>query len=208
MKKAKILIVEDEPLIALELKEKLKDLGYQVVSSVSTAEKAIIKAETSQPDIVLMDIRLKGKMNGIEAADIIRSRFKIPVVFATSHTEEKYLEKAKLTRPYGDLIKPVQERDLRITLDMALYTAKIDSEREILVTELQDALEQVKQLKGLLPICASCKKIRDDKGYWNQIESYIEQHSEALFSHGICPVCAEELYGDTKWFKKRKEKKD
>jgi hypothetical protein len=67
-------------------------------------------------------------------------------------------------------------------------------EREKLVLELQDALSKVKQLSGLLPICASCKKIRDDKGYWNQIEEYIRNHSEADFSHGLCPPCIEKLY--------------
>ncbi len=71
---------------------------------------------------------------------------------------------------------------------------QIEQEREQLVKELEAALSRVKQLSGLLPICASCKKIRDDKGYWTQIESYIRDHSEARFSHGICPVCAKTLY--------------
>jgi len=71
--------------------------------------------------------------------------------------------------------------------------------------ELQQAHENIKQLKGLLPICASCKKIRDDKGYWNNIESYIETHSEALFSHSVCPTCAEELYGSSDWYQKIKK---
>lgn len=72
----------------------------------------------------------------------------------------------------------------------------IEAEREKLIEELQGALDKVKQLSGLLPICASCKKIRDDNGYWNQIESYIRDHSEAEFSHGICPDCAKRLYPD------------
>ena len=71
-----------------------------------------------------------------------------------------------------------------------------EAEREKLIEELQSALDNVKQLSGLLPICASCKKIRDDNGYWNQIESYIRDHSEAEFSHGICPDCAKRLYPD------------
>jgi PAS domain S-box-containing protein len=71
-----------------------------------------------------------------------------------------------------------------------------EEEREKLLKELQDALAQVKTLSGMIPICASCKKIRDDNGYWNQIESYISSHSEALFSHGICPECAKKLYGE------------
>ncbi len=70
-----------------------------------------------------------------------------------------------------------------------------EEEREKLIRELQEALAKVKTLTGLLPICASCKKIRDDKGYWNQIEAYIRDHSEAEFSHGICPECMKKLYG-------------
>jgi hypothetical protein len=73
---------------------------------------------------------------------------------------------------------------------------RVELEREKLINELQDALTEVKALSGLLPICASCKKIRDDKGYWNQIESYIRDHSEAEFSHSICPECAKKLYPD------------
>ncbi len=204
MKKTKILIVEDEPLIALDLKEKLEDLDYQVTSIVSSAEKAIAQAEIGQPNIVLMDIRLKGKMNGIEAAEIIHSRFKIPVVFATAHTGDEYLKKAKLTHPYGYLIKPVQKRELKVTLEMALYTAKINSENAILIKDLKDALDYVKQLKGLLPICAYCKKIRDKEGNWNQIESYIAKHSEASFTHSACPECIKENYPE--FYQKMKKK--
>jgi hypothetical protein len=70
----------------------------------------------------------------------------------------------------------------------------MEKEREKIISDLQDALRKVKALSGLLPICASCKKIRDDKGYWNQIESYIREHSEADFSHGLCPECLQRLY--------------
>ena len=73
---------------------------------------------------------------------------------------------------------------------------KVEEEREKLIRELQDSLVKIKTLRGLLPICASCKKIRDDKGYWNQIEAYIQDHSEAEFSHSICPVCMKKLYPD------------
>jgi hypothetical protein len=74
----------------------------------------------------------------------------------------------------------------------------IEKERKDLIKGLINALDQVKQLSGMLPICSSCKKIRDDKGYWNKIESYISDHSEAKFSHGICPECAKKLYPDIK----------
>ena len=81
-------------------------------------------------------------------------------------------------------------------LTMVSKEMEAAEEREKLVLELQDALSKVKQLSGLLPICASCKKIRDDQGYWNQIEEYIRNHSEADFSHGLCPPCIEKLYPD------------
>ena len=77
-----------------------------------------------------------------------------------------------------------------------------EDQKDTILIELQDALKNIKVLKGFLPICASCKKIRDDKGYWNQIESYIREHSEAEFSHGICPECAEKLYPDNNPYKK------
>ncbi|MCP4673691.1 MAG: HAMP domain-containing protein [Desulfobacula sp.] len=77
-------------------------------------------------------------------------------------------------------------------------------EKQNLIDELQDALEEIKTLKGFIPICASCKKIRDDDGYWNQIESYIEKHSQAVFSHSICPTCTEKTYGNEDWYKKIK----
>ncbi len=77
-----------------------------------------------------------------------------------------------------------------------------EAERERLIGELQKALDNIKTLRGMVPICASCKKIRDDKGYWNQIEGYIERHSEALFSHALCPDCMDKFYGDEDWYKK------
>lgn len=83
---------------------------------------------------------------------------------------------------------------------------KIENDRERLIRELQKALENIKTLKGLLPICAECKKIRDDKGYWSQIETYIEHHSDALFSHGICPDCMKKLYGTEDWYKNKEDK--
>jgi len=130
MEKIKILIVEDEAIIAMEIEISLKSLGYQVTSIVDTGDKAIEKAEEDKPDIILMDIRIKGEMDGIEAADIIRSRFEIPIIFLTAYLDENRLERAKLTMPFGYILKPVQERDLRITIEMALYISQVDAERK------------------------------------------------------------------------------
>ncbi len=83
----------------------------------------------------------------------------------------------------------------------------IENERKILVKELKNALARIKTLNGLIPICSTCKKIRDDTGYWNLIESYIESHSDAAFSHGICPECSDRLYGKEDWYIDMKKKK-
>ena len=80
---------------------------------------------------------------------------------------------------------------------------KIEQERETLIQELKDALNKIKTLEGIIPICSNCKKIRDDKGYWNNLEAYIERHSEAFFSHGICPECMAALYGDKNWYQRK-----
>lgn len=85
---------------------------------------------------------------------------------------------------------------------------KAELERVDLIKKLKTALEEVKKLSGLLPICSSCKKIRDDQGYWNQIEGYIQRHSEAKFSHSICPECSDKLYGNEDWYNKLSEKKE
>ncbi len=95
--------------------------------------------------------------------------------------------KTSETRPYGYVTKPITKDQLFATIELALHTVKIEKEREQLVDE-------IKTLRGLLPICANCKNIRDDKGYWHEIEEYFTSRSEASFTHGICPKCQEKLY--------------
>ncbi len=314
-----ILIVEDEYIIAKGIQKRLEKMGYIVSAPIASGEEAVVKVEKEDPDLVLMDIMLKGEMDGIEAADLIRSRFGIPVIFLTAYADDERLQQAKRTQPYGYVLKPFRGRELKIVIEMALYAAKIDAERkqseekvlrakqewertfdavpdliaildhnhrivrinkamaerldltpekaigltcyehihgtkeplpfcpfkemltdgrehtaeihvdilggnflvstsplhdtkgrlagcvhvarditELKMTEaeLRDALDKVRTLSGFLPICSSCKKIRDDKGYWNQIEAYISKHSEAEFSHSICPECIHKLYPD------------
>jgi PAS domain S-box-containing protein len=129
MTKTKILIVEDEAIIAMEIKNQLQSLGYEVTSDVDTGEDAIQKAEEDKPDLILMDIRIKGVMDGIETAEIIRNRFGIPVIFSTAYLDKERIERAKITMPFGYVLKPIQERDLKVTLEMALYVSKVDIER-------------------------------------------------------------------------------
>ncbi len=130
MTDAKILVVEDENIVALEIKKRLQKLGYIVPGVASTGEDAIIKAEGILPDLVLMDIMLKGEIDGIQAAGEIRSRFNIPVIYLTAYSDEETLERAKLTEPYGYILKPFEEDDLRTTIEIALYRHQVSSGRE------------------------------------------------------------------------------
>jgi len=85
---------------------------------------------------------------------------------------------------------------------------RAEKEREKIIEKLQKSIEEINSLRGILPICSMCKNIRNDEGYYEQIESYIQKHSEAVFSHGLCPECSDELYGDKDWYVKMKKKKD
>ncbi len=327
MKKARILVVEDDPIISMDIQNTLRTLGHVLAGVAVLGEEAFEKASELRPDLVLMDIKLAGHLDGVETAAHIREQLQIPVIFLTAYSEDTTLQRAKATEPYGYLVKPLVERDLRIGIEMALhkhhaerqlvererwftdtltsigeaviatdpqgqvrfmnslaesitgwprdqavaqhldtvlvlsgeappagvgspfaeaiqdgfavdwsgsthvrpregprtpidYAATrirrengetvgvvivfrdissrklMEQEREGMISELQNALAKVKTLKGMLPICAGCKKIRDDKGYWEGVERYIQKHSDATFSHGLCPACIRKLYPD------------
>ena len=321
MNPTRILIVEDETIVAMDLESQLKAAGHEVLARVPTAEAALELATADRPDLVLMDITLAGRMDGVEAAACLR-KSEIPVVFLTAHCDEDTLERAKLTEPFGYISKPVgaralvnaieiaalrhrlwrklkhsealqgailkgahegiitldhlgrvlefnaaaedifgrsrvmvlgqelvdlvfrpadqeaarrdladalrtedrplfePERELtlrhatgrefpaeltltRVALDgPLLFTAfvrdltrrkRAEEEKDKLVSDLMEAMGHVKRLSGLLPICAWCKKIRDDAGYWQELEAYFRQHLDATFTHGICPECEVKL---------------
>jgi len=116
-----VLIVEDERIVAKDLQQTLAGLGYDVFDIASSADEALLKASLRCPDVVLMDIRIAGTLDGIDAAGVLRQRFGIPVVYLTAHTDEATLERAKKTEPYGFLVKPLKVAELRSTLEIALY---------------------------------------------------------------------------------------
>jgi len=126
MRNLQILIVEDESLVAKDIVNMVRGLGYTVMDIVSTGEEAIAKVEKSPPDIVLMDIVLKGEVDGIEAAKRIWESFSIPVVYLTAYADEATLQRAKVTEPFGYILKPFDERELQTTIEMAYYKAQMD----------------------------------------------------------------------------------
>src|SRR5439155_18195359 len=126
MDKARILVVEDEDLLAEDIQERLKNLGYEVTAVAHSGEEALASVASTQPDLVLMDIRLKGNMDGIDAARVIRERFNLPVVYLTGEAGGATLERAKATEPLGYLLKPIDEKRLYSTVEIALYKHKMD----------------------------------------------------------------------------------
>jgi PAS domain S-box-containing protein len=331
MEKPRLLLVEDESIIARDLSQSLGTMGYQVVGIETTGKSAIDTATRERPSLVLMDIELQGHMDGIEAATIIRSTLNIPIIYLTAYADDRMLERARMTGPFGYLIKPFDDRELHFTIQMALYKHSLDEEvrrskeqfqalventnaipwkldleekrfiymgpqierllgyrpeeiqdyetwtnaiheedredavrfceesrlkggnyefefrikardsrivwvrnivtvietagkpvmlqgvllditlrkeaeleREKLIIELQDALGKIKTLKGLLPICAWCKKVRDDNGYWKQVEQYVSEHSDAEFTHGMCPDCQHDMEKELRDSRKKK----
>lgn len=117
----RILVVEDESVVALDLQTRLTRLGYHVVETASCGESAVELAAQLRPDLVLMDIRLRGEMDGIAAADLIRTRLSVPVIYLTAHADDGTVQRARITEPFGYILKPFDERELRTVIEMAIY---------------------------------------------------------------------------------------
>jgi len=128
MAEGRILIVEDEHIVAMGIKRMLKNLGYTVTGVASSGADAISKAESTFPDLVLMDIMLKGELDGIGAAKEIKERFNLPVVYLTAYSDSNILERAKKTGPFGYIVKPFDEKDLHSNIEIALHRLRREKE--------------------------------------------------------------------------------
>ena len=122
----RILIVEDEKIVAMDVRNMLENLGYSVPAIAASGEEALEKIEETKPDLVLMDIMLENSMDGVEATHEIRTRYTIPVVYVTAYADENTLERAKATAPYGYILKPFEEKELHTTIQIALYKHEIE----------------------------------------------------------------------------------
>lgn len=126
MDKTRILVVEDEALIAGDIAFCLRDLGYEVTATVASGDLAIAKAQSDNPGLILMDIKLQGEIDGIQAAEQIRLQRDVPIIFLTAFADEGFLARAKVTGPSGYILKPFKQRELHATIEMALYKYKIE----------------------------------------------------------------------------------
>jgi sigma-B regulation protein RsbU (phosphoserine phosphatase) len=213
----RILIAEDEFTSRVLLTAILRKKGHEVVEAMNGAEAWEAMQQPEAPKLAILDWMMP-LMDGVGVCRLIRtlSTDQPPYIIMLTSKSEKEDIIAGLEAGANDyLAKPFHPGELHARVDVgrrmiemqgivARRTAELQKalwEQEKLAEELRKALSQVKVLSGLLPICASCKKIRNDKGYWEQMEMYIRDHSEAEFSHSICPECAEKLYPE--FYKKK-----
>ncbi len=189
MEKVKVLIVEDEVFIARDLEMNLVQMGYTVLSLVPTGELAIQKIEEERPDIVLIDIVLQGDMDGIETAEIIQTKFDIPVIYLTAHREKKLFERAKKTEPFGYINKPFRNEELHNIIELSLYKFGAEGERKKLLRKLEDEIAGRKSVE---------RALRDsEKNYYNLIDT--AQDAIISFNEGgiinIWNHSAERIFG-------------
>ena len=193
MTRAKVLVVEDEIVVAKAIELALQRHGYDVPATVSSGLEAIQKAAEIQPDLVLMDIVLKGDMDGIVAAEQIRDRFNIPIVYLTAYTDSDTVQRAKITEPFGYITKPFEERELHTNIEMALYKHKMDkalreseSEKQLILSTLSELIAY--QDKNLRVVWAN-KAAGDSVG--QSAEKLVGRHCYEVW-HGRrepCPNC-------------------
>jgi len=192
-----ILMVDDLPKNLQVLGSILREKDYRISAAVS-GKQALEMLPGINPDLILLDIMMPD-MDGFEVCRQIKkipASKDIPIIFLTAKTEHEDILKGFSAGGIDYITKPFNAEELlaRAGTHIQLKQAR-DREKE-LIAELQNALAKVKLLSGLLPMCSNCKMIRDDAGYWRQVEDYLSEHSEAQLSHSLCPNCVQELYPD------------
>ncbi len=182
-----ILIVDDEPKNIQLLGNILTNEAYEV-EFATDGEGALEWVAGKKFDLILLDVMMPG-MDGYTVCRKIKSndeRKNIPIIFLTAKSESEDIVEGFNVGGSDYITKPFKTPELLARIKMHV---------------------EMKTLRGLLPICANCKDVRDDEGTWKRIETYIEEHSNALFSHGLCSKCEEEIYGDQEWYQKRNKKR-
>ncbi len=192
----KVLVVDDDEIMRLKLEKVLTEWGYHTTLADSGEAALKILRSPEPPRIVLLDWMMPG-ISGLEVCRELATDVDVnwPHIIMLSVKDEKCDIVEALGAGAGDyIVKPFDTGELKARVNVGNRIVWLTDTLSARVGELEDALNQLKILKGLLPICAACKKVRDDKGYWTQIEHYISEHTEAEFTHSMCPECNDQYY--------------
>jgi CheY-like chemotaxis protein len=209
----KVLVVDDNPDILLLSTTLLAKAGYEVLQA-TTGKECLDAVRGHHPDLILLDVMLPD-MTGIEVCRRIKSDKDLEDIFVIlvsgiQISSEDQADGLDIGAD-GYVVRPISNKEFiaRVQAGERIKRAEDalrqkEKEQKELVAQLKKALAEIKTLKGFIPICASCKKIRDDEGYWDQLEAYISKHTEAVFSHGLCPDCVEKYREEMKKIPKKR----
>lgn len=183
-----VLVVEDDHLVSEMVKGMLVEFGYKIAGESEDGHEAVEMVRLLRPDVVVMDIRMP-RMNGIEAAMLIQKYFPTPVVILSAYETEDLTDKAVEAGVGAYVVKPPKALELMkaIEVTVARFSDMVKLREQD--SKLQEALNRVKQLTEILPICVNCNKIRDDAEQWHSLEDYIQKHSETKPAQLLCPEC-------------------
>ena len=187
----KILIAEDNLASQIMLKTALADLGHDLVVTGDGRTACEIMLKPGAPKLAILDWMMPG-MDGVEVCRKIReTKFSDPayLIILTVRNKTEDIVKGLKAGANDYIVKPYNIEELQVRVGVGCRVVEMQTIMAGQIKELQSAMAQIKTLQGILPICTYCKKIRDDKQYWREVESYVATHTEAQFSHGICPDC-------------------
>lgn len=191
----RILIAEDHHVSRHLLERNLQNWGFEVISAENGAEAAAILDAPGAPSIAVLDWMMP-EMDGVEVCQRVRRQTNRPYIYLLLLTAKSQKEEVAAGLEAGAddyVIKPFDPDELRARLKVGQRVVELERTLDKRVQDLQAALDDVKKLKSLLPICMYCKSVRDDKDYWRQIDEYIYTETGTDFSHGICPHCMEKI---------------
>ena len=192
----RVLIAEDDLTSRTILVAILKKWGYDplVTTDGTAAWEALQRADA--PKLILLDWNMPG-LDGLEICQRLGERKTTEppyIILLTARGEKDDIVRGLQAGAHDYITKPYDSQELQVRIGVGKRILELQASLAERMRQLQQALDDVRTLRGFIPICIQCKKIRDDQGYWNQVEVYIRDHSEAEFTHGICPACCEELY--------------